>query len=499
MRSNETDTEYVRVHIAGTLECVSDLHVGDGELAIFRERSGRAGSAQGAYNTVGIDANGNCYLPASTLRGFLRAGARGNPLLCEKLFGTLKNSTGFSGAVRVSDAYLDRGVTGTEANRPYWHHIRGTTVRHGIAIDPATGVAERRKLFRHELVPAASRFRLSVEADRIRPQELKALLDLLARWNGGERASIGKGKSKGQGRVRWEIEDVLVLTREKLLDWLRSDDSLDHRFLESVPLPKRPNVSERGVVLRLCPSAPLLSNEAGFVQEPRDEEDHPPQLEYSRLPDGRPFIPAASLRGLARARARRILATIAYYHQDQALSSTNAGKVADSLLDSLFGTTGQRSAFWFSDAVSETRGSPHPQFFNAVDRFTGGVAKEKLYNVNAVLSGELRFTVSIDALSEGRLREEDWWKGLLVLLLRDAMEGDLAIGWGKSRGYGAFRLKITAESGANIDAWAACLRELRRRCSPEEWIGALHAKIGQGVQDLVGGQTRQGEHSEARL
>lgn len=122
MCSNETDTEYVRVHITGTLECASDVHVGDGELAVFRERDGRAANAQGAYNTVGIDANGNCYLPASTLRGFLHAGASDNPVLCQKLFGTLKNSTGYSGAVRIYDAYVDRGVTSTEANRPYWHH-----------------------------------------------------------------------------------------------------------------------------------------------------------------------------------------------------------------------------------------------------------------------------------------------------------------------------------------------------------------------------------------
>lgn len=223
---------------------------------------------------------------------------------------------------------------------------------------------ERRKLFRHELVPAGTRFRLSVEADRIRPQELKALLGLLTRWNGGEGASIGKGKSKDQGRVRWEVEDVLVLTCERLFD-----------------------------------------------------------------------------------------------------------------------TTGQRSALWFSEAVSEAPGSPHPQFFNAVDRFTGGVAKEKLYNVNAVLCDELRFTVTFDPETPNLAGDGDWWKGLLLLVLRDSMEGDLAIGWGKARGYGAFCLKVTNESGADLDSWAACLRELRCRWRPDRWIEALQDKVAQTLSD----------------
>jgi hypothetical protein len=38
---------------------------------------------------------------------------------------------------------------------------------------------------------------------------------------------------------------------------------------------------------------------------------------------------------------------------------------------------------------------------------------------------------------------EDWLKSLLLYLLRDAMEGDLVLGWGKSKGYG--RLLLTQQ------------------------------------------------------
>ncbi|MGH8470977.1 MAG: RAMP superfamily CRISPR-associated protein, partial [Gammaproteobacteria bacterium] len=60
-------------------------------------------------------------------------------------------------------------------------------------------------------------------------------------------------------------------------------------------------------LIRTC--SPLLVNEPGFVREKQSNKDVRPEHEYSRTPEGKPMIPASTLRGLLRARARRILMT----------------------------------------------------------------------------------------------------------------------------------------------------------------------------------------------
>lgn len=74
----------------------------------------------------------------------------------------------------------------------------------------------------------------------------------------------------------------------------------------------------------------------------------------------------------------------------------------------------------------------------------------------------------------------DWWRGLLLLVLRDAIEGDLAIGWGKARGYGAFKVEVDWEEGVRIDSWQG-LRDYFERSQCKEqaagWIKALHDDI----------------------
>jgi hypothetical protein len=58
------------------------------------------------------------------------------------------------------------------------------------------------------------------------------------------------------------------------------------------------------------PQAPLLVNDPGYVRLKKNQEDNFPDLQYSRTADGKALIPGRSLKGLLRARARRILATL---------------------------------------------------------------------------------------------------------------------------------------------------------------------------------------------
>lgn len=500
---------YSRVRVFGRLICESALHVGDGGVLPLEDRDGIKkareghGDYNGDYDSVCIAANGKPYLPGSTLRGFLREAARrtdeakghpGQPLT-RRFFGFAeKTATGGKaqyGTVRVYDAFLS--ASPNHATVPgYWSAVRGTNIRHGIAIDPITGTAEEHKLFSYEYLAPGSVLTVELEGDDFTDAELAQLLGLLACWDGSAAAGIGKGTSKCQGSLKWCLSRVEVLDVASLERWLVEDQPL-RKYFRVLQSPPAPNGAVRlglqSARLYIAALSPLLVNDASYVTGQEGEPDH----EWSRLPDGRPMIPAASLRGLIRARARRLLATIAV---GLGIAPQAAGTKVDGLVQSLFGKTGARSPLWVSDAVGSGQAQPHLQMFNAIDRFTGGVEGKKLYQAHGIIASLLVADVHLEDEEKRKLRG-NWWKGLLILVLRDAMEGDLAVGWGKARGYGA--IKVALEwNGSRVEDWAeflAYLKTANLQSLVQSWIDALHVEVAKFTRE--GGQ-QPGPHAAHR-
>ena len=85
----------------------------------------------------------------------------------------------------------------------------------------------------------------------------------------------------------------------------------------------------------------------------------------------------------------------------------------DKKIEDLFGSEQKRGILRFDDAVSAEVAEPFPQTFNAVDRFTGGVAKSALYSVEAARCGELQGCISLI----GELSDENKWAKAVLLLV----------------------------------------------------------------------------------
>ncbi|WP_295435981.1 RAMP superfamily CRISPR-associated protein [uncultured Thiodictyon sp.] len=487
------DLVYTRVCILGRLECRSPLHVGDGTDQAFAERKGRNDSP-GLYRAVCLDADGKPYIPATTLRGHLRDRCATQPAMADRLFGRLEEA----GRVRIFDATLVASSTCAPGadRRPYWDPERTTAIQHGIGINPITGTVGDHLLFRHEIVPEGARFSLRLEADDLDQGALAALLGLLASLDGGPAAAIGRGASRLQGRLCWTLDRVDYLNRAALAAWLDdADRPLDQAFrtLTSTPAAVPPPLAPgHQIRVRLRPLGPLLVNEPGLVTEDRRDpgpaaeadERHDPDLEFSRTPDGHARIPASSLRGLLRGRARRILVTVAAAQSP----GCAADQVGDDLLGRLFGTTGRRGRLWIGDAVAAQPCDAIEQTFVAIDRFTGGGERHKLYQARAARCGILDADIRLDT----RLGDlADWEKALLLLLARDALEGDLAAGWGKSRGYGALEVELQ-QAGTAVGAWTdphgkGLLDWIGRRfslASAQSWVEALHQEIATAITAL---------------
>lgn len=482
---------YLRAIISFELRTLSPLHCGDGgSLAASEAAWPGLEQPQGHINTacMGEDRDGNPrpYIPASTLRGSLRERCP-QP---DRLFGTARGDQGTAGAVRVYDAFLEARDEGPPGDR-YWNPARGTTLRTGVSLDPLTGTAVAAKLFNFEIVPDDARARVQLEADRVTEAELVELLGLVHAWDGSAVNALGRGRSRGWGRVELvSTRTVRVLTENEVREWLCSDSDAapQWRVLDSaIRVTTAPSAGVVRQCFRLEARSPILMNEPGRVRTSAESEGHEPALEYMRTASGQAVIPGSSLRGAVRARAARILATLAYASGD-APDGTELTKAIAPLLDALFGTERFRSPIWFADAHAPEH-NEHVQHFNAIDRFTGGVSDGALYAVTAAACDYLEGEVTLELR---RLPSGDWWKALLLFLARDLMEGDIPIGWGKSRGFGAVHACLTDADGRTLAGFPDLVQALRAQFGhdePARWVAALNGEL-QGLRRArPGGET----------
>lgn len=243
---------------AGVIDASAPLHIGSGEALGLASES-----------AVVRDAAGRPYLPASTIKGALRAcvdrlapviGAGrgvtscglspreeqcpsppGSPahaafeaalrefrgsapereeqlvrLLGERLCSVCRlfGSPWLAGRVFVGDA------------RPLADELPPAEIRDGVSIDRDTGVARDLSRYSYEALPAALRFGFHLEAENLDAADAALLALALAEWQHG-RVYLGAGRGRGLAASRLALDAVQTLDfaaaeRAALLDHLRS-------------------------------------------------------------------------------------------------------------------------------------------------------------------------------------------------------------------------------------------------------------------------------------
>ncbi|WLE99156.1 MAG: RAMP superfamily CRISPR-associated protein [Candidatus Electrothrix communis] len=551
---------YKRILVTGTLTCLSDLHVGDGDLALQSERktstsepekasADRAAAnpnrakiirvialdgvnnkeeqqekkekkkeePEGSYNTVCRDYQNRAYIPGSTLRGSLASFLDQKKGFYRKFFGYADEETGngqaacrAAGLLRVYDARLQEMPNTLEKelgflDLPGFSQKRRTFLRHSVSICPVTGTAAKGKLFCYEFVPKDSVFTLQfqvesrnkVGAEELTEKELAQLLGLAQQWN-AEAAAVGSGVTKGYGRVQWKLERVEALSVAEELHWLESNslepppmkpltDTAQSADISTLLSDAAQDTASLKFTLNILPKGPFLVNEPEYVQDKAKQKDdeHFSDLEYSRNhrngKEAQAFIPSRTLAGAIRGRARRILATIA--HQHYGLSEAASADIADPLVKKFFGSEERRGALRLTEAGGEAK--EHIQNFIGVDRFTGGVNKGANYKVRAAACNKLSAS---NCLLDRRLTPNgDWWKGMLLLVLLDGMDGDMQIGWGKAKGYGKmnFQLEYGGKTFGERQKVLDEIRDVIGQDAAKQWVEALHDQIRSKAEGKV--------------
>lgn len=174
--------------------------------------------------------------------------------------------------------------------------------------------------------------------------------------------------------------------------------------------------------------------------------DVPPQLPF--------YVPGTSLRGPFRAQAERILRSLLAEEGacDPFDMESDPPRSCSKLLDGkkhafpyaaacpackLFGCTGTASRVQIGDA--DVGGSFRSVYRDmiGIDRFTGGVHSGANMRFHALENTAFETTVAVRNF-------ELWQLGLLAYVFRDFAEGLVAIGFGKSKGFGQVKGEVKA-------------------------------------------------------
>jgi len=344
----------------------------------------------------------------------------------------------------------------------------GIEVRDGVSISPATGIAEDRKKYDYEVLPAGTTFPVRLDLllpapptgrSGRRPEE-KALLECLAAaldaFTHGENG-FGAKRSRGLGRIsaRWAARRFALESPEDWTDWIVSDherpfaaipdqaciwDALEAAAPEDLRPLSLPDDARTRVVIDLD----LQVVHDILVRSPGTDPGAP---DVSHLHSGgSAILPGTSLAGVMRTQALRIAKLVRDGRND-----------ADAWVDRLFGPRfeGQRPSDGLKARASRLRigearldgSQPQRQTRVAIDRFTQGVVDTALFDEQTDAGGRATVRLELRNPEPGEL-------GLVLLVLKDLLNGSLPIGGTSSVGRGVLRgsATVTWYDGAGTTA-----------------------------------------------
>ncbi len=350
----------------------------------------------------------------------------------------------------------------------------GIEIRDGVALSPATGMAEDGKKYDYEVLPAGTTF--AVRLDLLLPapptgcngarREEKALLECLAAaldaFTRGENG-FGAKRSRGLGRVSalWAARRFALESPEGWMDWIASDheqpfaatpdqacirDGIEAAAPEDLRPLSLPVDARKRVVIDLD----LRVGHDILVRSPGTDPGAP---DVSHLRSGgTAILPGTSLAGAMRVQALRIAKLVREGRND-----------ADVWIDRLFGRRfeGQRPSDGLKPRASRLRigeagldgSQPQRQTRVAIDRFTQGVVDTALFDEQTDVGGRATVRLELRNAEPGEL-------GLVLLVLKDLLDGSLPVGGTASVGRGVLRgsATVTWYDGAGITPRSAKIR-----------------------------------------
>lgn len=472
------------MHLEGT------LHIGSGEAPPDPKMADAKADKPPEVSQVQRDKDGKAIIPATSLKGALRAhaplsGAERDALLGER--GEAEEGKG-----RVARLWFGHAVAADASNQ----HFRGMTkdgglrrqgfVKTAVRIDRKSGASEDKYLFNEEWIGEGICFRATATLFLDRA-DVKMLQDWLARLLAPLASPpgllIGSHRRHGAGRLR--LDDVAI-TRRTI-----DPATLDLTSLADPDLAKTilaaangigPRAEHETFQLRLRCDGPFISvrdkseeDAEGPQQGPRaaaaaDDQRSDDKREKTwplRQPDKKPRLWPSSLLGALRARAAWLaeLQRLRGYPLGHDFApGRDAKKPLDerdrvvrrkdevaglSSVERLFGVAGWRGLISITRlaAADDCPIATLPMTSVSIDRFTGGARDQRLFTAETFLKPrfdcELRLEARAKHLIDVKQQEAD--RKLFDLLLDDISQNakGLELGHGAAKGFGWFDVAVS--------------------------------------------------------
>lgn len=462
---------YQRYRVDGVLTTRKPLRIGSGLDS--PDRIGRDIRVM----TVATDFGDRVFIPASTLKGCLHQAANQcgrNQDVVRELFGTGEPNREVGGRLFFQDALirsdgesptlppLFRSIPEVGPIPLHWESARGTYVMASTVLNRTTRTAQANKLYHYEVVPEDTAFEVVIGGEALTNEELAFLLKILDQFNKPNGLTLGGLSSHGYGAMTWVLKKLTGLrTEDEVRQWLKGTSIGYDGFPEinkdeilSLPVMHDLSSDTQSITLdvEIQFEGPFMINDPSQCEKGDERADIPDHL-YLKDSQGQPLLTGKSLHGALRAQAERIVRTVCIPEQaleKKACYIDSRGKACRPIYEKnqvenlclacqLFGGNGWRSPVTITDFHPATngKGEDFTQEFVAIDRFTGGAADEKKFNARYCLaptfSGQIRIDLNrIDAKLAG----------LLVFTIRDLIDGDIPVGFGRSKGFAACKARI---------------------------------------------------------
>lgn len=365
-------------------------------------------------------------------------------------------------------------------------------IRDGVSINRNWGTSAEQLRYDRAILPRGAKIKLSMilevgsELDKNWAEFQAAFADLLHALKNGE-IRLGAAKTRGLGRVKLVTVTALkydFLTSKGILKTLRGERN---NVLGELLSGNRATVLIKprlSIEIKWEPQGPIMVKAEGDGIA----VDTLPLV--SAVDNSLTFvIPGSSIKGALRTQAERIVRTICSWE-----ASEEASQQLDlPLIKNLFGTPASSKENQFGigslfvddcyanlpitpdawgkieaatdeselrQALNQAKLQNTQQAFHvAVDRWTGGAADSFLYSTLEPMGVKwqpIRLTLELNRFKENQLPGIC----LLLLVLRDLIDGRISLGYGTNRGMGAIKVNNIEINCQGLDDSLAALAEI---------------------------------------